>query len=190
VDFLNVGKKTLMIKKPNKVLAFIGDGEGKTSAAIGHAIRAAGHNKKVAIIQFLKGIDKCGEYLYLTEKNSKIEIHLSGERFFLRSEAEKYKHLEKAKEGLALAENLLLSGRYFLIVLDEIFDIISYDLISTNDVEKLLDVTLNEKCQTNLILTGRKLPSELSKKIDLITQMRKVKHYYDLGEKGIEGLDW
>lgn len=180
----------------SKVLAFIGDGEGKTSAAIGHAIRAAGHGKKVAILQFLKGQERSGEYKLL-KSNKDIEIHLAGEPSFLIDPSKKEIHTKKAKEGLTLAKQLIESGKYFLIILDEIFDAAAAGLISNEDIGGLIDsVRANGRLSASkaglphIILTGRILPPELSSKIDLVTQMKKIKHYYDGGEKGIEGLDW
>ena len=182
-----------MNNRPNKVLAFIGDGEGKTSAAIGHAIRAAGHGKKVAILQFLKGQERSGEYKFF-KKCDCIDIHLVGDPSFLIDQSKKELHAKKAKEGLALAKKLASSGGYFLIVLDEIFDAAAAGLISNADIETLIDAVRVGRDRplpgANLILTGRILPPELSRKIDLVTQMKKIKHYYDLGDKGIEGLDW
>jgi len=175
----------------NKILAFIGDGEGKTSAAIGHAVRAAGHGKKVAILQFLKGQERCGEYKYF-KKCDGIDIHLVGDPSFFIDPSKKDIHVKKAKEGLALAKKLLSSNEYFLIVLDEIFDAAAAGLITNADIGDMIDIVKanGRSPQPNLILTGRILPPELSRKIDLVTQMKKIKHYYDLGDKGIEGLDW
>ncbi len=182
-----------MTNTSNKILAFIGDGEGKTSAAIGHAVRAAGHGKRVAVIQFLKGQERCGEYKYL-KKCDRIDIHLVGDPSFFLDPSKKEPHAKKAAEGLALAKKLINSGKYFLIVLDEIFDAAAAGLISNNDIEDLIDIVRASGRSplpgANLILTGRVLPPELSRKIDLVTQMKKIKHYYDLGDKGIEGLDW
>ncbi|MFA5104695.1 MAG: cob(I)yrinic acid a,c-diamide adenosyltransferase [Candidatus Margulisiibacteriota bacterium] len=183
-----------MTNTSNKILAFIGDGEGKTSAAIGHAVRAAGHGKKVAILQFLKGQERCGEYKYFKKCNG-IEIYLVGDPSFFIDPSKKDIHIKKAKEGLSLAKKLISSKEYFLIVLDEIFDAAAAGLISNNDIEGLIDIVRASGRSplpggNNLILTGRILPPELSRKIDLVTQMKKIKHYYDLGDKGIEGLDW
>lgn len=187
-----------MNNRPNKVLAFIGDGEGKTSAAIGHAVRAAGHGNKVAVIQFLKGQERCGEYKHLT-KCEGIDIHLAGDPSFFLDPSKKEPHIKKAEEGLALAKKLISSEKYFLVVLDEILDAAAAGLIGTSDIESLIDIVRanavpagrqGRSPRPNLILTGRILPPELSRKIDLVTQMKKIKHYYDLGDKGIEGLDW
>lgn len=196
-----------MSNKDNpKILAFIGDGEGKTSAAIGHAIRAAGHGKYVAVLQFLKGRDSTGEYKYLcgnsmdvlqyapTNANN-IDIHLVGDKTFVFDSTPKQSHIDKAKEGISLAKKLISSGKYFLIILDEIFDAAAAGLISNIDIEELMDsvrapIGSGPQRVIHLILTGRILPPELSSKIDLVTQMKKIKHYFDKGEKGIEGLDW
>lgn len=171
-----------------KTLCFVGDGEGKTSAAIGHAIRAAGHGKKVAVIQFLKGRDAVGEYKYLS-KSSGIEIYLAGSSEFVIGSTPKQIHIDKAKEGLALAKKLLSAENdFFLIVLDEILDAQAAGLLKIADIDGVIDDARTSG--RHLILTGRVMPPELSKKLDLVTQMKKIKHYYDRGEKGMEGLDW
>jgi cob(I)alamin adenosyltransferase len=188
-----------MNNRPNKVLAFIGDGEGKTSAAIGHAVRAAGHGNKVAVIQFLKGQERCGEYKYLCKDGFQtrplIDIHLVGDPSFFIDPSKKDIHIKKAREGQALAKKLISSEKYFLVVLDEILDAAAAGLITNDDIADLIDIVRAGRNRplpggNNLILTGRILPPELSRKIDLVTQMKKIKHYYDLGDKGIEGLDW
>ncbi len=176
----------------NKVLAFIGDGEGKTSAAIGHAVRAAGHGKKVAVVQFLKGQERCGEYKFLCKGGFQtrplIDIHLVGDPSFFLDPSKKEPHAKKAAEGLALAKKLIASKKLFLVLLDEIFDAAAAGLINNDNIAELIDTARDSGA--HLILTGRVLPPELSRKIDLVTQMKKIKHYYDLGDKGIEGLDW
>lgn len=171
----------------SKILCFVGDGEGKTSAAIGHAIRAAGHGEKVAIIQFLKGKTTSGEFKFLS-KIQDIDIILSGEASFVLGNTPKEPHLKKAKAGLAAAKEMILSNKYSLIVLDEVLDAHSAGLISIKELSELID--LAKEKPIHLILTGRGLPPEISTKVDLITRMQKIKHYYDKGEKGIEGLDW
>ena len=175
------------------ILAFIGDGEGKTSAAVGHALRAAGHSKKVAVLQFLKGSDKTGEYKYLSGSN--IDIRLVGDKTFVFDRAPKDIHIKKAKEGLAMANQMIASGKYFLVVLDEILDAIAAGLLPMGDIIDLAGArgrvpVPGSRVVPHLILTGRILPPEISTKVDLITRMQKIKHYYDKGEKGIEGLDW
>jgi cob(I)alamin adenosyltransferase len=178
-----------MVNSTSKVLAFIGDGEGKTSAALGHAIRAAGHDKRVAVIQFLKGRDSVGEFKYLI-KRSGIEIYLVGSSSFVLDKKPSKEHIQKAADGFVLAKKLISERKYFLIILDEAFDAISTGLISTNDILGLIKHAKGSDAPPHLIFTGRVLPTDLSTKIDLITQMRKIKHYFDSGEKGIEGLDW
>jgi len=172
------------------LVAFIGDGEGKTSAAIGHAIRAAGHDKKVAVLQFLKGRTNTGEYKYLS-KHPSIELYLAGEASFVLDKTPKEPHAKKARDGIALAKKLIASGKYFLIVFDEILDAQAAGLISIKDIEDIINmVVAQNNVIMHIILTGRVLPPELSSRIDLITQMKKIKHYFDMGDKGIEGLDW
>lgn len=178
-----------MLVTKNKIICFAGDGEGKTSAALGHAIRAAGHGKRVAVVQFLKGRDTVGEFKYLS-KCSGIEIYLAGSLEFVLDKKPKQLHIDKAKEGLLLIKKLISTRKYFLIILDEILDAQASELITIEEISELFKAAKSSDAPPNLILTGRILPPELSTHIDLITQMKKIKHYYDKGDKGIEGLDW
>lgn len=178
-----------MLVEKSKVLCFIGDGEGKTCAALGHAIRAAGHSKRVAVIQFLKGRNDIGEFKYLS-KASGIEIYLVGSGEFVLDTKPKQKHIDKALDGLMLAKKLAGARKYFLIVLDEILDAEAAELISKQDILDLIKTAKASDAPPHLVLTGRVLPPELSTHVDLLTRMQKVKHYYDSGIKGIEGLDW
>ena len=178
-----------MASSQSKILAFVGDGEGKTCAAIGHAIRAAGHSKRVAVIQFLKGRDNVGEFKYLS-KSSGIEIYLVGSGEFVLNSKPKQTHVDKAKDGLLLAQKLAGARKYFLIVLDEVLDAQAAELISMQDILDLFITAKRSDAPPHLILTGRVLPPELSTHVDLLTRMQKIKHYFDSGVRGIEGLDW
>ncbi len=171
------------------ILAFVGNGEGKTTAAVGHAVRAAGHGKFVAVIQFLKGSESTGEYKYLSSSQGPgaIIIKTFGHSEFLMKGSDRGPHAEKARQGLLFSKEAVSKNKFFLIVLDEIFDACAEGLISETDLESLIDSSL--KSGINLVMTGRKVPAALEPKMDLITEMNKVKHYYDKGIKGVEGLD-
>ena len=171
-----------------KILAFVGDGEGKTSAALGHAVRAAGHGEKVAVIQFLKGRNDTGDNISLSSING-IVLYLAGEATFLTKGADRTKHIEKARQGISKAKEVIAANAYFLIVLDEVLDAVAEGVMEEKDLLSMID-GVKQKGGPHIILTGRTLTSELSKRVDLLTRMQKIKHYYDSGEQGIKGLDW
>lgn len=166
---------------------YTGDGKGKTTAALGLTFRAAGRKRKILFVQFLKGIET-GELIGMTE-NPNIE-HLNvaeTTRFFNTLTLEEQNEMKNrtGREWSDLIEKID-AGDYDVIVLDEIMAAMHHDLIKECAVLEMMK-TKPEK--TEMILTGRNASSELIGMADLVTEMRKVKHYYDRGivsRKGIE----
>jgi len=158
------------------VYVYTGDGKGKTTAAIGSAVRAAGHGKRAVIIQFLKK----GDY---GEKRSSLEIYQFGREQFVFEPKER--DYELAGEGIAFAEKVL-KEHPFLLVLDEINVALSMGLVDAGDVSNIIE----GRGETNIILTGRNAPREFMDMADLVTEMRNVKHPFDRGIKGREGLEY
>ena len=165
---------------------YTGNGKGKTTAAIGQAVRAAGAGLKSYIIQFMK------EYPY-SELNSL--KNLSGwitieqsckDDFVLKRETPPKEEIEKAKQALSTASEKMLSGIFDLIILDEVCVAIHFGLLKVEDVLPVLD---SKPENVELILTGRYCPQPLIDRADLVTEMKEVKHYYQngiLARKGIE----
>lgn len=165
---------------------YTGNGKGKTTAAIGQAVRAAGAGLKSYIVQFMK------EYPY-SELNSlknlsewsTIEQFCSDE-FVIKRETPTKEEIEKAKHALSIASEKMLSGNFDLIILDEVCVAIYFGLLTLEDVLPLID---RKPEHVELILTGRYCPQELIDRADLVTEMGEVKHYYQKGilaRKGIE----
>ncbi len=165
---------------------YTGNGKGKTTAALGQALRAAGFGLKSYIIQFMK------EYPYseinsLKNLNEWITIEQSGKDDFvykkqLPSEEEK----SKAREALKNAEDKMLSGNYNIIILDEVLVSIYFKLFTEEEVLSFIE---KKPDNVELILTGRYCPDSIINKADLVTEMKEVKHYYSKGvlsRKGIE----
>jgi len=168
------------------VQIYTGGGKGKTTAAIGLAVRAAGYGLKTYFVQFMK------EYPYnelnsLKHLNEWITIEqYCGDDFVYKKEPAPLEEIQKAKYALARAEEKMLSGVYDLIILDEICVAIYFGLLKTEDIIPLINVKPEN---VELILTGRYCPTELIEKADLVTEMKEVKHYYSQGvlsRKGIE----
>lgn len=162
-----------------KIIVLTGDGKGKTTSAIGMAVRASGHGKKVIIVQFLKK----GRYGELKAELKNIEIHQFGrEEFVFEASREDYEIVE---EGLKFSLNAL-KKKPFMLILDEINVAISSGLIKLEDVMELI----NGRGKTHIILTGRDAHPEIIKRADVVTEMKKIKHYYDIGVKAIEGIEY
>lgn len=156
---------------------FTGEGKGKTTAAIGTAVRAAGYGKRSVVVQFLKRGD------YGETRCPLLEFYQYGREDFVTHPAPEDRRLAEA--GLATAARLL-EQQPFLLVLDEITVAMSLGLVSTEEVLSLV----KKRGPTHVILTGRQAPPALIEEADLVTDMRKVKHPYDQGTKGIEGLEF
>ncbi|MCD6512042.1 MAG: cob(I)yrinic acid a,c-diamide adenosyltransferase [Thermoplasmata archaeon] len=161
-----------------KVLVFTGDGKGKTTAAIGTGCRAHGHGKKVFMVQFLKK----GEYGEI--KAIPFPVYQFGrEEFVIKPSEEDYK---LAREGMDFARELIKKEKPFLLILDELNVAISMGLVNIDDAMRLIE----ERGETNLIITGRNAHERIINAADLVTEMRNVKHYFDSGTNAIEGLEY
>ena len=173
-----------------KIIVYTGRGEGKTSAAIGHAVRMAGHNKKAVIIHFMKGRKTIGEYTVLKGNKSvtvhRIDIYLEGPPFFLLSKKQYKAHRSKAKEGMELARRIALEKECDLLILDEILYAIKYGLIEENELISLL----KKIGSMHVILTGRYCSEKILKMADLVSRVVGVKHYYNKKKKTVRGLDY
>lgn len=168
-----------------RVILYHGEGEGKTSASLGHVVREAGHGKKVAIIQFMKGREDTGEYRFLSQIEN-VNIHLMGAEGFLRDGENREPHMKKAQEGLALAKAILTDSDTSLLVLDEILYAVMFGLVEEKD---LVDI-VEKRGDTNIILTGREPGQGIIHLADIVTHFKKEKHHYDLDHKTDKGLDW
>jgi cob(I)alamin adenosyltransferase len=166
------------------VQVYTGDGKGKTSAALGLALRASGHGMRTYIGQFMKG-QHYGELEALRD-HPLITIEQYGDVHCIRREEVTPEHVSQAHRGLERAREALLSGRYDLVVLDEVNVAIWFGLLTVEEVLAFLDQRPNH---VEVILTGRRAPQELIERADLVTEMQAVKHYYQQGvvaRKGIE----
>lgn len=194
------GYKKLTEEEKNCLHIYYGYGKGKTTATIGLAIRALGAGKKVAIVQFDKGYDGDNEHYAerniirkLKEIGYPIEIYPTGCERMNKDGTFRFKNEEQdfteAKRGLEIATNLIESGNQDLLILDEAVATVAYNLLEKSDIEKLIDkYKMNKRFE--LVMTGHKLWDELEEKADLITEMRKVKHYFDKGIPARSGIEF
>lgn len=168
------------------VQVFTGNGKGKTTAALGAVLRAAGHGRRVFIVFFMKGDYAYGEYQALA-KFPNVEISQFGFRKFVDPANIKPEEREQAARALAAAREAVTSGRYDLVVLDEINVALGYQLITLDEVLKLI---ADRPPQVELILTGRYADARLLEAADLVTEMVKVKHPYDKGIPARQGIEY
>ena len=166
------------------VQVYTGNGKGKTTAALGLSIRAAGHGLKTYIGQFMKG-QHYGELTALRD-NPCITIEQYGDIECIRRDQVTQKHMDQAKQGLSRARNAMLSGQYDLVVLDEINVTIWFGLLTEKQVLEFLD---QRPESVEIILTGRNAPQELIQYADLVSEIKEVKHYYHQGILARDGIE-
>jgi cob(I)alamin adenosyltransferase len=166
------------------VQVYTGDGKGKTTAALGLALRASGHGLRTYIGQFMKG-QRYGELEALRD-HPFITLEQYGEPLCIRREDVTADHVIQAQEGLARAREAMSSGNYDIVVLDEVNVSIWFGVLDTAEVLALL----NEKPDhVEVVLTGRRAPQALIDRADLVTEMRMVKHYYEQGVMARTGIE-
>lgn len=166
------------------VQIYTGDGKGKTTAALGLALRAAGHGLRTYIGQFMKG-QSYGELDALRDHPA-ITIEQYGDVRCIRREEVTPAHVEQAHRGLERARQALLSGQYDIVVLDEVNVTIWFGLLTVEEVLALVD---QRPARVELVLTGRRAPQALIERADLVTEMREVKHYYQQGVEARKGIE-
>lgn len=169
------------------IIVYTGDGKGKTTAALGLAIRALGQNQKVCIIQFLKSKEfETGEYKFL--KSCNVEIYPMGAGFSWKGEAEI--HRKFLKQAWELTKEKIASD-YDLIILDEINNVFNITNFKIDDILSLNELTsLISNINTNIVLTGRGAKNELIEIADLVTEMNFIKHPYEKGIKAIKAIEY
>ncbi len=181
-------------QKSSVVIVYTGEGKGKTSAAVGLMARALGSRWKVAFIQFIKywGV---GEHIFIRDiepvYGDQLFFYKGGKGFYKAGElSEKHiseaQHKQAAIETYSTALECVVSGKYNLVICDEINNAVNDGLLAEKQLEKLIQSRAPE---TSLCLTGRNFPEKLLKHVDIATDMSKIKHHFDdkfLANKGID----
>jgi len=195
-----------MMQAKGYVQVYTGDGKGKTTAAIGLAVRALGAGKRVLFLQFMKA-KSYSEHRILPDISPNLTLETVGKPFFIikegsMPEAELAKWREKAvifppgrppreyveliERGMARARAATAGSEYDLVVLDELVVALSFGLVAWDEVKALLE----QKSEgVELVLTGRGAPPELIAMADLVTEMREIKHYYTQGVEARPGIE-
>ena len=167
------------------VQVYTGDGKGKTTAAFGLALRAAGAGLRVFIAQFMKGRD-CGELHTFEKLSDQIAIKQYGREGFIHGEPDE-EDIRAAREGLEEAILAIQSGDYDLVILDEANVAVDFELFSIDDLLAAID---ERPEHVELVITGRKAHPRLIERADLVTEMREVKHYYQDGLGARRGIEY
>ncbi|WP_258083579.1 cob(I)yrinic acid a,c-diamide adenosyltransferase [Thermococcus thermotolerans] len=163
---------------------YTGNGKGKTTAAFGLAVRMLGSGGKVIILQFMKAPNVYGEQKKIAECGAVIESF--GLPKFVHGKPEP-DDIEAAKKALERAKEVVSSGEWDLVVLDEICVALGFGMLDVKEVEELIR---NRAPHTELVLTGRYCPEELFKLADYVTEMREIKHPYQRGILARRGVEF
>lgn len=176
------------LQDPEKglVLVHTGKGKGKSSSAFGVVIRALGWGHKVGVVQFIKGKWKTGERLFFDNFDTGVTWHTMGDGFTWDTQ-DKDQDTRAAQAALAKASDMMASGEYDLIVLDEINIAMRYDYVTVDQMLAALD---GRDAKTGVVLTGRDAKPEICDYADLVTEMTEVKHPFKAGIKAQRGVDY
>ncbi|MGQ9653385.1 MAG: cob(I)yrinic acid a,c-diamide adenosyltransferase [Thermodesulfobacteriota bacterium] len=168
------------------IIVHTGNGKGKTTAAFGLALRAAGHGMRVLVLQFLKGQKGVGIVHALSKASLPITVSRFGRPGYVHSRV--CEPLDKilALEGLWVLRRAMESGDYDMIILDEINVAIYFGLLELQDV---LELIREKPPRLHLVLTGRYAPKEFLEIADSITEMKEVKHHYSQGVQAQKGIE-
>ncbi len=168
------------------IQVYTGNGKGKTTAALGLALRAAGHGLRTYFGQFLKGQDY-GELAAVQKLAPLVTIEQFGRKGFIHvTENPQDKDIEMARSGLQKCLAAMLSGKYQIIILDEVNVALHFRLLTVKEVLAFLD---RKPQDVEVIITGRYAPAPLVKRADLVTEMKDRKHYYASGVRARRGIE-
>lgn len=168
------------------VYIYTGEGEGKTTNALGLALRAVGHGYRVIIIQFMKGRKYIGEYKVKERLAPEYEIHQFGREEFIDFRNPMPLDYELAEKGLEFAKEAL-RRKPRILVMDEINLAAHFGIVKTEDILKLLEDIPEE---TTVVLTGRRAPEKLVERADLVTEMKFIKHPFEKNVLAREGVEF
>ena len=167
-----------------------GNGKGKTTAALGCALRSAGHKKKVLILQYIKGNIFTGELNSIEYLKPYVEILQLGKGFIKYKDGKPFitdKDIQDAKNAYEFSLKKIQNENYDLIILDEVINLLNFNLISLKELKMLI----NCKSQnSSIILTGSNAPKELIDLADTVTEMKEIKHAFQKGIKAKKGIEY
>jgi len=171
------------------VIVYTGKGKGKTTAALGMALRAIGHDHTICMIQFIKGSWHYGEMSSSKRLEPEFELTAVGKGFvgILDDKTPKEVHQKIAKEAIEIAKQKILSEKYNIVILDEINYAVNLELV---DVKDVLDLIKIRPQKVTLVLTGNHVKQQIVDVADLVTEMREIKHPFQKGIRAKKGIDF
>ena len=171
------------------VIVYTGNGKGKTTAALGMALRAIGYDHKVCMLQFIKGSWHYGEMDSSKKLEPNFELIAVGKGFvgILDDNSPREEHEKYAAEAVRICREKINSGKYNVVILDEVNYAINLGLI---DVQEIIKIIKEKPSNLDLVLTGRDVKDEIVELADLVTEMKEIKHPFKSGIKAKKGIDF
>jgi cob(I)alamin adenosyltransferase len=183
--FMSMTKQKEYKLKKGYTQIYTGDGKGKTTAAIGLAVRASGCGLKVFLAQFIKGMEY-SEIRALKKFPENITVRQFGRGRFIRRGGPSKEDLEIARKGFKQIVDIIVNGDFDIVILDEVNVAIHFGLLT---VKELIELLKNKPFSLELVLTGRRAPQELIEAADLVTEMKEIKHYFQNGVTARKGIE-
>jgi len=162
-----------------------GNGKGKSSSAFGTMARALGHGQRAGVVQFIKGRQETGEYLFF-KNHPMVDFHVMGHGFTWETQ-DKQQDIEAAQDAWKVAEEMLSSERYEILIFDEMSYMFKYGYL---DVEPVVSALLARPENQNVIITGRTMHRQLGEIADTISKIEDVEHAFRKGVKAQPGIEW
>ena len=177
------------MSKDGLVIVYTGNGKGKTTAALGLAMRAIGYEHNVCMLQFIKGSWHYGEMDSSKKLEPNFELIAIGKGFvgILDDNSPREEHEKYAAEALRICREKINSGKYNVVILDEVNYAINLGLI---DVQEIIKIIKEKPSNLDLVLTGRDVKEEIVELADLVTEMKEIKHPFKSGIKAKKGIDF
>ena len=173
-------------KRQGTIQVYTGNGKGKTTAALGLALRALGHGMKVLMVQFMKGSKKYGE-VQIASKLPGFTLRQYGRNRFVKKGMPDPVDIELAQRGLNFVRRAIRSSKYDIIILDEANVAVDYGLINPAE---LLEIARNKPDSLELVFTGRGAPRELINIADTVSEVKEIKHHYRKGIPARAGIEY
>jgi len=173
-------------KSKGLVIVITGDGKGKTTSAFGQALRAVGQGYHVLVVQFMKG-RKYGEFKAAKEYLPNITVKLVGLDSFVMRDNPAPIDVEMAQKGFAFVKKAIKSGKYNMVIMDELNVAMDFKLVDTKEVIEMIE---NRPPGVDLIMTGRNAPAEIINIADTVSEVKEIKHHYAAGIKDRAGIEF
>lgn len=168
------------------LMVHTGDGKGKSTAAYGTLLRALGWGHDVAVLQYVKGTWKTGEKEFFKRFSDLVRLEVMGEGFTWDTQ-DRNRDIEAAKEAWEVSKEMMNSGDYDLVILDELNIVLRNNYLDKEEVKEGL---LSRHNRTTVIVTGRNAPDNIIEVADLVTSMEMIKHPFEAGIKAARGIDF